>query len=65
MPDELKKTNLDNLMQWADDLACPVCFGSLRFQEAVVVCTGCARTYPIVDGIPVLIPQRAIEPSTN
>ena len=45
---------------WADDLACPVCFAALRFSEITVVCTGCARTYPIVDGIPVLIPQRGI-----
>jgi uncharacterized protein YbaR (Trm112 family) len=65
MPAETRKTNPDNLKQWADDLACPVCFGQLRFEETTVVCTGCGRTYPIVDGIPVLIPQRAIEPSTN
>jgi uncharacterized protein YbaR (Trm112 family) len=65
MPAETRKTNPDNLKRWADDLACPVCFGPLRFEEATVACTGCARTYPIVDGIPVLIPQRAIEPSTN
>jgi uncharacterized protein YbaR (Trm112 family) len=65
MPPEAKKTNLDNLKQWGEDLACPVCFARLRFEDAAVVCTGCARTYPIVDGIPVLIPQGAIEPSTN
>ncbi|MGA8090138.1 MAG: Trm112 family protein [Terracidiphilus sp.] len=59
------KTNLDNLEQWSDDLACPVCYAPLRFEEAVVVCTACARTYPVEDGIPVLIPQRASEPSTN
>jgi uncharacterized protein len=59
------KTNPDNLKQWDEDLACPVCFAKLQFEEATVVCTGCARTYPVVDGIPVLIPQRAIEPSTN
>jgi uncharacterized protein YbaR (Trm112 family) len=47
------------LAQWADDLVCPVCFAALRFSETTVECTGCARTYPVVDGIPVLIPQRA------
>lgn len=55
----------DNLKQWADDLACPVCYARLRFEAAEVVCIGCGRTYPVVDGIPVLIPQRASEPSKN
>ena len=64
MPAETK-TSSDKLKQWAEDLACPVCYAQLRFEEATVVCTGCARTYSVVDGIPVLIPQRAIEPSTN
>ena len=59
------KTNSDKLKQWGDDLACPVCFAKLQFEEATVVCTGCARTYPVVDGIPVLIPQRATEPYIN
>ena len=48
------------LAQWADDLVCPVCFAALSFFETTVVCRGCARSYPVVDGIPVLIPQRAI-----
>jgi uncharacterized protein YbaR (Trm112 family) len=65
MPGESKKTNLDNLKQWADDLACPVCFARLRFEDASVVCSGCERTYPVVDGIPVLIPARAANPSTK
>lgn len=64
MPPEAN-TNSDKLKQWGDDLVCPVCFAKLQFEEATVECTGCARIYPIVDGIPVLIPQRAIEPSTN
>ncbi len=64
MPPEAK-TNSDKLKQWAEDLACPVCYAHLRFEEATVVCTGCARTYPVVDGIPVLIPQRASQSSTN
>jgi uncharacterized protein YbaR (Trm112 family) len=55
--DSGKKT--PDLTQWAADLVCPVCFAALRFSEATVVCTGCARAYPVVDGIPVLIPQRA------
>jgi uncharacterized protein YbaR (Trm112 family) len=40
-----------------EQLACPVCFGDLRLEQAVgqIVCEGCGRVYPIVDGIPVLI----------
>lgn len=48
-----------NLELWADDLACPVCFAALQFSASTVVCSGCGRSYPVVDGIPVLIPQRA------
>ncbi|MGA7244888.1 MAG: hypothetical protein WBX19_16995 [Terracidiphilus sp.] len=65
MPGESKKTNLDNLRQWADDLACPVCYARLRFEVATVTCGGCGRTYLVADGIPVLIPQRATLPSTS
>ena len=62
MQKTLEKTSLmhDGLTQWTVDLACPVCFAALRFSDAEVVCTGCARTYPVEDGIPVLIPQRAM-----
>jgi uncharacterized protein YbaR (Trm112 family) len=65
MADESKIANLNNLKQWADDVVCPVCHARLRFEEARVVCSGCARIYPIEDGIPVLIPQRASVSSTN
>jgi len=65
MADEFQSANLNNLKQWADDVVCPVCYARLRFGEATVVCTGCARMYPIDDGILVLIPQRASESSTK
>jgi uncharacterized protein len=38
-------------------LACPACQGVLRLESDKLVCAGCGRAYPIVDGIPVLIPQ--------
>jgi uncharacterized protein YbaR (Trm112 family) len=47
-----------DLTLWAEDLVCPVCFAALRFSNAVE-CTGCGRSYPVVDGIPVLISERA------
>ena len=44
-------------LQW---LVCPVCRLSLTLDDAsTVICTGCGRRYPIVDGIPVLLPTRA------
>jgi uncharacterized protein YbaR (Trm112 family) len=42
-----------------DRLACPACFGGLRAGDAHLVCMSCGRAYPIVDGIPVLIAERA------
>jgi uncharacterized protein YbaR (Trm112 family) len=46
-----------------DLLACPVCLGGLRIDEDRLACLVCGRVYPIVDGIPVLIAERAAEPS--
>jgi uncharacterized protein YbaR (Trm112 family) len=51
----------------AGQLACPVCHGDLRAEavgldEMRLVCAGCGRAYPIVEGIPVLIAERATRP---
>jgi uncharacterized protein YbaR (Trm112 family) len=40
-------------------LACPACYGDLRSEDAHLVCTSCHRAYPIVDGIPALVVERA------
>jgi len=40
-------------------LACPACLGELRQDAARLVCAGCGRAYPVVEGIPVLIAGRA------
>ncbi|WP_396127189.1 Trm112 family protein [Edaphobacter bradus] len=40
-------------------LVCPVCHQALRLESGHVVCIGCARRYPILDGIPVLLAERA------
>ena len=47
--------------QLLEQLACPVCHGGLRLAmpEENIVCVGCGRAYPLVDGIPVLIAERA------
>jgi uncharacterized protein YbaR (Trm112 family) len=41
--------------------ACPACRGILRLEADRVVCRACGRIYPVVDGIPALIVERAIE----
>ncbi len=38
-------------------LACPACHGELRAEPERLVCVQCGREYPIVDGIPVLVPS--------
>jgi len=43
----------------AEMLACPGCHGDLRLETECLVCGGCGRRFPVVDGIPVLIPERA------
>jgi uncharacterized protein YbaR (Trm112 family) len=42
-----------------DRLVCPVCREKLRAGDNAVVCGGCARRYPVIDGIPVLLAERA------
>jgi uncharacterized protein YbaR (Trm112 family) len=36
-------------------LACPACLHRLRLEGRNLNCEQCGRTYPVVDGIPVLI----------
>jgi hypothetical protein len=59
MPSDSPSDRLKAISSWADDLACPACQQALRFKDTSVVCDGCGRIYPILDGIPVLIPERA------
>jgi uncharacterized protein YbaR (Trm112 family) len=48
--------------QLLTQLACPVCFSALRIElgGAGIQCEGCGRLYPLIDGIPVLIAERAV-----
>jgi uncharacterized protein YbaR (Trm112 family) len=40
-------------------LVCPVCHQALALEAEAIRCAGCGRHYPIVDGIPVLLADRA------
>lgn len=44
-----------------DILVCPVSKGKLEYdeQEEVLICQESRLKYPIVDGIPVMLPERA------
>ena len=42
----------------ADQLACPACHAALRLDATALECTACARIYPIIEGIPVLIAEQ-------
>jgi hypothetical protein len=46
----------------AAELACPVCFGNLSISLEKLICDVCGRAYPVVDGIPVLMAERAEAP---
>jgi uncharacterized protein YbaR (Trm112 family) len=40
-------------------LVCPVCHQALALDESFLRCTACGRRYPILDGIPILLANRA------
>jgi hypothetical protein len=42
-----------------DPLACPACLGEFHLDEGKLICAECGRIYPVMDGIPVLIAERA------
>lgn len=42
-----------------ETIVCPACHGRLLAEGNAVRCTGCGNTYPIKDGIPVLLVSRA------
>ncbi len=41
-------------------LACPVCHAGLDAENNGVRCRGCERAYPVVDGILILLAERAV-----
>jgi uncharacterized protein YbaR (Trm112 family) len=65
MTAKFSESNLKRMEDWAGQLACPVCFGDLRVDTARAVCAECGRVYPVVDGIAVLIAERAETPEPS
>ena len=51
--------NTQVLATWVNQIACPVCHSHLLLTVPdFLTCSACSRTYPITDGIPILIPNR-------
>ena len=46
-----------------DLIRCPVCKGKLDYNQAkqTLRCAGCPRTYPIRDGIPLLLVDQSVK----
>ncbi len=42
-------------------LVCPKCRGDLRYDRDAerLICEACALRYPVVDGVPVMLPEEA------
>jgi hypothetical protein len=40
-------------------LACPACHSDFLLEASHLICSGCRRAYPVVDGIPALIVEKA------
>ncbi len=55
--------NVDALEQVLDLLACPACLGALRATPTSFACEDCGRLYPVLDGIPILLIDRASPPA--
>ena len=46
-------------------LICPSCGAAVREKENTIECTDCKNRYPIEDGIPVMLVDKAIKASTE
>jgi uncharacterized protein len=45
-----------------DILACPLCKTDVRLEDGKIVCSKCARRYPIKDDIPIMLIDEAETP---
>jgi len=60
LPEDHPDSTLGDLFaSLLEQLACPVCFAAMSLQKNGLLCTGCGRVFPVEDGIPVLIADRA------
>jgi uncharacterized protein YbaR (Trm112 family) len=50
-------TELPISQELLEILACPVCKRAVKLKGKKLVCAKCGRQYPIVDGIPNMLPD--------
>jgi hypothetical protein len=59
----LTATETRRTFEWSgvvpEGVVCPACCGELRTGSETLACVACGRSYPVIDGIPVLIVERA------
>jgi uncharacterized protein YbaR (Trm112 family) len=46
-------------------LICPACGAAVREKENAIECTDCKNRYPVEDGIPVMLVDRATKAATD
>ena len=46
-------------------LACPMCKADVKLKNQELVCVKCGRRYPIIDGIPVMLPDELMAELEN
>lgn len=52
--------NVERIREVLEMIVCPACHGRLELTESQIRCVECRKSYPIEDGIPVLLLDRAI-----
>jgi uncharacterized protein len=52
---------VDRIREVLELIVCPACRARLVVEADAIRCVGCGRRYPVEDGIPVLIVNRATE----
>lgn len=48
----------------ADAIACPRCGKNVRFEDLRIICETCRSSFPIIGGVPMLVPDRAEDESS-
>jgi len=56
-----KNSNVQKILKLLEYVVCPNCHGKLRYDrnEHKLICENCRLAFPIVDGIPVLLLDKA------
>jgi hypothetical protein len=50
---------VERIREVLEMIVCPACRGRLSLEQGCIRCVECRKSYPIEDGIPVLLIERA------